>query len=130
MATAAAPVPVEVYLTSSFEPDAEYVDGEIQERAAGELDHAAWQAAIQKWFWPREKEWGVRVFAELRAQVTPTRFRVPDVVVLENTGQLTEMEQVVRKAPAAVFEILSPEDTHAYSKSSRIMKQWAPAEFS
>jgi hypothetical protein len=28
-------VPVEVYLRSSYEPDAEYVDGEIEERAAG-----------------------------------------------------------------------------------------------
>ena len=78
MATASSYVPVDFYLRSSFEPDAEYVDGEIQERSAGELDHAAWQAAIQKWFWMREKEWGVRALAELRVQVTPTRYRVPD----------------------------------------------------
>jgi Uma2 family endonuclease len=111
MATATAYVPVEVYLRSSFEPDAEYVDGVIQERAVGELDHAAWQKAIQQWFWRREEEWGIRVFAELRVQVSPTRFRVPDVVVLENTGPLKEMEQIVHTPPIAVFEILSPEDT-------------------
>ncbi|MBV8114645.1 MAG: Uma2 family endonuclease [Silvibacterium sp.] len=111
MATAAAHVPVEVYLRSSFEPDAEYVDGAIQERSVGELDHAAWQKAIQQWFWQREAAWGIRVFAELRVQVAPTRFRVPDVVVLENTGPLKEMEQIVRTPPVAVFEILSPEDT-------------------
>ncbi len=111
MATTTAYVPVEAYLRSSFEPDAEYVDGVIQERAVGELDHAAWQKAIQQWFWRREKEWEIRVFAELRVQVSPTRFRVPDVVVLENTGPLKEMDQVVRTPPVAVFEILSPEDT-------------------
>jgi hypothetical protein len=111
MATATAHVPVEVYLRSSFEPDAEYVDGAIQQRPVGELDHAAWQKAIQQWFWQREKEWGIRVFAELRVQVSPTRFRVPDVVVLENTGPLKEMEQIVSTPPIAVFEILSPEDT-------------------
>lgn len=111
MATVAAHVPVEVYLRSSFEPDAEYVDGAIQERAVGELDHAAWQKAIQQWFWRREEEWGIRVFAELRVQISPARFRVPDVVVLENTGPLKEMEQIVRTPPVAVFEILSPEDT-------------------
>jgi len=111
MATAAAYVPVAVYLRSSFEPDAEYVDGAIQERAVGELDHAAWQKAIQQWFWRREEEWGIRAFAELRVQVSPTRFRVPDVVVLENTGPLKEMEQIIRTPPVAVFEILSPEDT-------------------
>ncbi len=111
MATAPAYVPVDVYLHSSFEPDAEYVDGAIQERTVGELDHAAWQKAIQQWFWRREAEWGIRVFAELRVQVSPTRFRVPDVVVLENTGPLKEMDQIVRTPPVAVFEILSPEDT-------------------
>ena len=111
MATTTAYMPVEVYLRSSFEPDAEYVDGAIQERAVGELDHAAWQKAIQQWFWRREEEWGIRVFAELRVQISPTRFRVPDVVVLENTGPLKEMEQIVRTPPVAVFEILSPEDT-------------------
>jgi hypothetical protein len=46
MATATAYMPVEVYLRSSFEPDAEYVDGAIRERPVGGLDHAAWQKAI------------------------------------------------------------------------------------
>ena len=31
-------VPVEVYLCSSYEPDAEYVDGRIEERPMGEFD--------------------------------------------------------------------------------------------
>jgi hypothetical protein len=39
-------IPVEVYLRSSYEPDAEYVDGEIEERPMGENDHSAWQDAI------------------------------------------------------------------------------------
>ncbi|MBB6142168.1 hypothetical protein HNQ77_000106 [Silvibacterium bohemicum] len=36
-------VPVEVYLRSSYEPDAEYVDGEIEERPMGEYEHSSWQ---------------------------------------------------------------------------------------
>ncbi len=39
-------VPLEVYLASSYEPDAEYVDGVIEERPMGEWNHADWQAAI------------------------------------------------------------------------------------
>jgi hypothetical protein len=39
-------LPLEVYLRSSYEPDAEYVDGEIEERPMGEDDHSAWQLAI------------------------------------------------------------------------------------
>lgn len=35
------PVPLDVYLRSSYEPDAEYVDGAIEQRPAGEYDHAA-----------------------------------------------------------------------------------------
>ena len=57
-------VPVEVYLRSSYEPDAEYVDGEIEERPMGEREHVLWQKAILKWFWQHEKEWGVEVLQE------------------------------------------------------------------
>jgi hypothetical protein len=48
-------VPVEVYLRSSYEPDAEYVDGKIEERPAAEFDHALWQGAVMAWFWQYEK---------------------------------------------------------------------------
>jgi Uma2 family endonuclease len=101
-------VPVEVYLRSSYEPDAEYVDGEIEERAVGEFDHGIWQAAIMKWFWLHEKEWNIRVVPELRVQVARTRFRVPDVTVLDRNQPI---EQIITHAPLAVFEVLSPEDT-------------------
>jgi hypothetical protein len=101
-------VPVDVYLRSSYEPDAEYVDGLIEERAVGEYDHAAWQEAICFWFRQHAKDWNVRVKPELRIQVSPTRFRVPDVTVLDR-AQPTE--QIITHPPVAVFEILSPEDT-------------------
>jgi Uma2 family endonuclease len=101
-------VPVEVYLRSSYEPDAEYVDGKIEERPMGEFDHALWQQAILKWFWPHEKEWSIRVLPELRLQVAATRYRVPDVTLLDRSRPI---EQIITQPPLAVFEILSPEDT-------------------
>ena len=101
-------VPVEVYLRSSYEPDAEYVDGKIEERPMGEREDALWQKAILKWFWQHEKKWGVEVLQELRVQVAATRYRVPDVTVLDRSQP---SEQVVTHPPLAVFEILSPEDT-------------------
>src|SRR5271170_1669904 len=101
-------VPVEVYLRSSYEPDAEYVDGEIEERAVGEYDHADWQQAIQTWFGIHKKDWGIRVFAELQVQVAATRFRVPDVTILDRDWPV---EQIITQPPLAVFEILSPEDS-------------------
>jgi len=100
-------VPVEVYLRSSYEPDAEYVDGEIEERPTGELDHALWQQAILRWFWQHDKEWGVRAIQELRVQVAATRYRVPDVSLVDRS-QLNE--QIITRPPIAAFEVLSPED--------------------
>jgi len=100
-------IPVEVYLRSSYEPDAEYVDGEIEERPMGENDHSAWQDAICSWFRQHARDWNVRVRPELRIQVATTRFRVPDVTVLHR-DQPTE--QIVTHPPLAVFEVLSPED--------------------
>jgi Uma2 family endonuclease len=101
-------VPVELYLHSSYEPDAEYVDGEIEERPMGEYDHASWQGAILKWFWLHEKEWNIRAQPELRVQVAPTRYRVPDVTVLDRDRPI---EQIITHPPIAVFEVLSPEDS-------------------
>jgi Uma2 family endonuclease len=101
-------VPVEIYLRSSYEPDAEYVDGVIEERPVGENDHSAWQLAILKWFLQHEKDWNLRLRPELRIQVAATRFRVPDVTLLDRAQPI---EQIVTHPPLAVFEVLSPEDT-------------------
>ncbi len=107
MATAAL-IPVEQYLRSDYEPDAEYVDGEVERRPIGEYDHSTWQQAIERWFLHHAKEWNVRVRCELRVQVSPTRYRVPDVVVFDRTRSV---EQILTHPPVAVFEVLSPEDT-------------------
>jgi Uma2 family endonuclease len=97
-----------VYLRSSYEPDAEYVDGVIEERPMGEYDHSSWQHAVELWFAQHATEWGIRVRPELRIQVAKTNFRVPDVTVLDRN---LPIEQVITQAPIAVIEILSPEDT-------------------
>ncbi len=76
-------VPIEVYLRSYYEPDAEYVDGEIEQRPIGEDDHSAWQEAICAWFRQHRNEWNVRIRPELRVQVAATRYRVADVAVLD-----------------------------------------------
>ena len=101
-------VPVEVYLKGSWEPDAEYVDGEIVERPMGEFDHSSWQHALELWFAQHAREWGIRVRPELRVQVSQGNFRVPDVTILDRS---LPVEQIITHPPIAVFEILSLEDT-------------------
>ncbi|MGA2047688.1 MAG: Uma2 family endonuclease [Terracidiphilus sp.] len=103
-----AQVPVEVYLKGSYEPDAEYVEGVIEERPMGEFDHSTWQHAVELWFAQRAKEWGIRVRPELRVQVSKGNFRVPDVTILDRN---LAVEQIITHPPIAVFEVLSPEDT-------------------
>jgi Uma2 family endonuclease len=98
------------YLHSSYEPDAEYVDGHIEERPAGEYDHASWQHSIALLFSQNAKQWNIRVRPQLRVQVVKTRFRVPDVTVLDRERAI---EQIITHPPVAAFEVLSPEDTHA-----------------
>jgi Uma2 family endonuclease len=97
----------EMYLRSSFEPDAEFVDGEVRERPMGQYDHNDWQQAIQRWFVNHASEWNVRSIQEQRVRVAPGRYRLPDVAVLDRANP---MEQVVTLPPIAVFEVLSPED--------------------
>ncbi len=101
-------VPLDVYLRTAWEPDAEYVDGVIEERPMGEWSHADWQAAVLEFFRNRRKEWNIRVAPELRVQVTPGNFRVPDVTILDRN---LPVEQIITHPPVAVIEILSPEDT-------------------
>ena len=105
-----APVPVEVSLHSSYEPDAEFVDGEVELRPVGQYDHATWQQALQLWFVQNQAQWNIRVLAALRVQVSPTRCRVPDVVVFDRAQPI---EQILTHPPIAVFEVLSPEDTES-----------------
>jgi Uma2 family endonuclease len=99
-------VPVETYLRMESEPDCEYVDGQIEERPAAEFDHSSWQGALLAFFSERRVDWQVRALPSLRTRVSPTRIRVPDVVVLSRSAPI---EQIIVTPPLAVFEILSPE---------------------
>ena len=101
-------VPVEVYLRSSYEPDAEYVDGTIEERLGGTFDHSSWQDAILNWFAQHGGEWNTCSLQSLRVQAAPTHFRVPDVTVLDKSEP---EEQITTRSPIAVFEVLDEEDT-------------------
>ena len=106
MTTARTLIPVEEYLSTVYEVDCDYVGGEVLERNTGELDHSKLQAALAAYFFARRKERDITILLEMRVQVTPTRFRIPDVcIVLGGTK-----EQILTKPPFLCIEILSPED--------------------
>ncbi len=100
-------VSVQEYLAASFDPDRDYVDGELQERNLGEQPHSRTQVLLAIFLGQREAQWGIRVLTEQRVQVSPTRFRIPDVCVLMASDP---RDPIVRRAPFLCIEILSPED--------------------
>jgi len=95
------------YLRTSYRPDCDFVDGVVEERNLGELDHSAVQRALLKWFIEHERDLGLIAYTELRIQVSPTRFRVADLCVLSTSAP---REQIIQTPPVAVIEVLSPED--------------------
>jgi|SRR5579883_3535890 Uma2 family endonuclease len=99
-------ISVEEYLATSYRPDVDYIDGRIEERNLGEWDHADLQTAVASFLRVRAKKWGIRVVVEQRVQVTPTRFRVPDVTVIVGDPD----GKVLTKPPFLCIEILSSED--------------------
>jgi Uma2 family endonuclease len=100
-------IPVSEYLHEIYRPDRDYVDGEVQERNMGEKEHSAWQFALARYFYGHRKEWELRVYPELRLQISPTRFRVPDLMLLRRGAP---DEQIITHPPLVCIEILSPED--------------------
>ncbi len=95
------------YLHTSYRPDCDFVDGEVQERNWGEFDHGAVQAFLASWFFQHRQEWNLHVLPELRIRVSATRVRIADVCLISRDQPI---EQVPTKPPLAVLEILSPED--------------------
>ena len=100
-------VPLEEYLATSYRPDCEYMDGEIRERNVGKWEHARLQALLTVLLHGYEKEWGLLVSTEQRTQVSLTRVRVPDLVLVRAGRQ----PDVLLAPPVLIVEILLPADT-------------------
>ena len=107
MATAAF-IPVEEYLATSYRPDCDYVDGRLEERNLGELDHGLLQLEIGFWFRSNAAAWGIRASTETRIRTSPNRFRIPDILIMRMEQP---REPVLLSPPLIVVEVLSPRDS-------------------
>ncbi|HYL75599.1 MAG TPA: Uma2 family endonuclease [Bryobacteraceae bacterium] len=105
---AATLVPVEEYLSTSYDPDCDYVDGQIVERNLGEKPHSRIQRKLLVYLDNRSKEFGIEALPEQRVQVSRTRFRVPDVTVLLLPQ---DDDPIITSPPHLCIEILSRKDT-------------------
>jgi hypothetical protein len=87
-------IPVSEYLSSVYDPDVDFVEGELEDRHVGDNDHAKLQLRLVQLL--DSSEWVVSLGTRIR--ISPTRYRVPDVCVCRHG------------APWIVMEVLSPED--------------------
>lgn len=106
MATATL-ISVAEYLATTYRPDCDYIDGEVQERNLGSRPHGQLQALLAQWFNERFDAYGCSAITEQCVQVTPGRFRIPDICVVP-AGNSDAF--IIETTPLACIEILSPED--------------------
>lgn len=101
-------VSLEEYLSTTYRPDRDYVDGEVVERNVGDRIHAVCQLKVGAYLLGLEQKLKIRVATELRVPVSDTRFRIPDVCVIR--GEWTP-EKYPSRPPFLCVEILSEDDT-------------------
>lgn len=102
-------VSVDEYLHSSFEHDAEYVEGRIVPRSMPQKPHSKMQSYLDRTLYQVGQLLGYQVFPEqrIRTQASPARYRVPDLCVTQGEPP----ENVFTEPPFLCVEILSPDDT-------------------
>ena len=101
-------VSVDEYLSTSYRPDCDLVDGALIDRNVGRKDHSKLQGELFAWFRDRRHTLRLAAFPEQRIQVGPRRYRIPDICVV----CLPEPdEQVFTQAPFICIEVLSPDDS-------------------
>lgn len=108
-------VSVDEYLHSSYEPDCDYVDGELVERNVGEYKHSLLQLILSGWFRELGRRLPIRGGTELRMRVSATRFRIPDVTVMLKSQR---GERVLTHPPFLCIELVSPDD-----RMSRVLER-------
>lgn len=100
-------VSVEEYLTTTYDPDCDYVDGVVLERNLGERIHGEMQGEIYTYFKLRIRQLHIYPFIEQRVQISATRFCVPDICLVAGAKP---REQIFSAPPLVAIEILSSED--------------------
>jgi Uma2 family endonuclease len=101
--------PLEEYLATSYpDGDREYLDGMVVERNLGTPEHSALQGILIEHLAAFKRQLGLSVLPECRTRIHPTRYRVPDVLVM--TRPFRRDRRMVLDPPLLIVEILSPED--------------------
>ena len=94
-------ISLEEYMATSYEPDCDYVNGWIEERNVGELNHSMIQLKVGAYLLAHYGSGGAVVATECRIRVKPGRVRIPDISFF-----LTKpAEQVPTQPPFLCIEV-------------------------
>jgi Uma2 family endonuclease len=102
-------ITAEQYLRMTFEHDAEFVHGEIVERALPDYIHSRILVLLAALFESLRRTHGLWACAELRIKLAPEVYRIPDVSVFASPQQ----QPVPDTPPLIAIEILSKDDRHS-----------------
>ena len=102
-------VDLEEYLHSSFEPDAEYVEGRIVRRPVPQKPQSKMQGYLVRTLYEIAHPAGFVVWVEqrLRTKSDPAHYRIPDVCITLGEPD----EDIFTEPPFLCVEILSPDDS-------------------
>ena len=100
----------EEYLHKTFEYDAEFVRGEIVERALPDLLHSATQANVCFQLANLRSQFRLVPCIGIRMKLGEGLYRVADVAVFSNL----RAEDYPEQPPLVIVEIISPDDRHHY----------------
>lgn len=106
MSVVTAAISVDEYLATSFDPDCDYVDGQVLERNVGQREHSYTQGRLYAWF-DRYGSGRFEPWIEQRLQIRPGRFRIPDLAVVPVPRP---RERVFTSPPYLCVEVSSPDD--------------------
>ena len=101
-------IPVREYLSTTYRPDCDFLEGELKERNVGEQPHAHVQGILARIFGQNRAAWQTRCLPEQRVQVRMDRYRVPDICVLRRDHP---KDPIITLAPLLLIEILSRDDS-------------------
>lgn len=110
MGSTATSVSLDEYLSTSYEPDREFVDGVLVERNVGTPPHTELQLIVGSYFRQYRKSHRIKAFTEARVRIAARRHRIPDVCVVQLPCQSSK---VITDIPLITVEIQSPDDTFA-----------------
>ena len=101
-------IPLSEYLATTYRPDRDYLEGVLLERNVGEQPHGNLQIILGGIFREHRFDWSVRPLGDTRVQITPDRFRIPDVCIVRGSDP---KDPIIRFAPLLCIEILSRGDS-------------------